>query len=409
MKKFYSLLILPLIAVFCLFGCGTDRTTTEIKAVYSQMVDTYVINSESNWYFEKPANSTEYTKMYVTYDNEYGFNDAVLGKFESSVSDDLGLRYKQLTSVYARTLLMAYNYYTNWNELFFANIDSKNPDADDLTELYDKLVDFRRQLEKFNTSKLNIEREVKLLGINSELVAAKIDAFNNEYNNLISKVLNFVNYFKDLHVKYFYSDTDVVDGSYAKRAYDEAILSLANFIYKDYLQALTKNGTVQLISIDNAISSSYNIFNDKRLLTFVHVETDLSNLDNPNSEKINIHGIELIKDPLISALNDPSNEKNKSAVSAVNQFVVSLNTFNQYFNLYNKVYDKVSMESFNNYRFEINGGFEGSNATVKHENYIETLSPVDAANVNVLIDFEENKVSAFLSSINTLLLLSETF
>ena len=393
MKKFYSLLILPLIAVFCLFGCGTDRTTTEIKAVYSQMVDTYVINSESNWYFEKPANSTEYTKMYVTYDNEYGFNDAVLGKFESSVSDDLGLRYKQLTSVYARTLLMVYNYYTNWNELFFANIDSKNPDADDLTELYDRLVDFRRQLEKFNTSKLNIEREVKLLGINSELVAAKIDAFNNEYNNLISKVLSFVNYFKDLHVKYFYSDTDVVDGSYAKRAYDEAILSLANFIYKDYLQALSKNGTVQLISIDNAISSSYNIFNDYSLLT-----TKISKIQ--STKKV---GLSTLTDSLINALNDPNNANNQSAVSAVNQFVVSLNTFNQYFNLYNKVYGKVSMESFNNYRFKINGGFEGSNATVKHENYIETLSPVDAANVNVLIDFEENKVSAFLNSINTLL------
>ncbi len=393
MKKFYSLLILPLIAVFCLFGCGTDRTTTEIKAVYSQMVDTYVINSESNWYFEKPVNSTEYTKMYVTYDNEYGFNDAVLGKSGSSISEDLELRYTQLTSVYARTLLMAYNYYTNWNELFFANIDSKNPDADDLTELYDKLVDFRRQLEKFNTSKLNIEREVKLLGINSELVAAKIDAFNNAYNNLISKVLNFVNYFKDLHVKYFYSDTDVVDGSYANRAYDEAILSLANFIYKDYLQALSKNGTVQLISIDNAISSSYNIFNDYSLLTtkISQVQTD---------GKV---GLSKLSSTVINALNDPNNANNQRAVSAVNQFVVSLNTFNQYFNLYNKVYDKVSMESFNNYRFEINGGFEGSNATVKHENYIETLSPVDAANVNVLIDFEENKVSAFLNSINTLL------
>lgn len=393
MKKFYSLLILPLIAVFCLFGCGTDRTTTEIKAVYSQMVDTYVINSESNWYFEKPVNSTEYTKMYVTYDNEYGFNDAVLGKFESLVSDDLELRYTQLTSVYARTLLMAYNYYTNWNELFFANIDSKNPDADDLTELYDRLVDFRRQLEKFNTSKLNIEREVKLLGINSELVAAKIDAFNNAYNNLISKVLNFVNYFKDLHVKYFYSDTDVVDGSYAKRAYDEAILSLANFIYKDYLQALSKNGTVQLISIDNAISSKYNIFNDNSLLT-----TKISKIQ--STKKV---GLSTLTDSLINALNDPNNANNQSAVSAVNQFVVSLNTFNQYFNLYNKVYGKVSMESFNNYRFKINGGFGSSVLTEEYENYIETLSPVDAANVNVLIDFEENKVSAFLNSINTLL------
>ena len=393
MKKFYSLLILPLIAVFCLFGCGTDRTTTEIKAVYSQMVDTYVINSENNWYFEKPVNSTEYTKMYVTYDNEYGFNDAVLGKFESLVSDDLELRYTQLTSVYARTLLMAYNYYTNWNELFFANIDSKKPDADDLTELYDRLVDFRRQLEKFNTSKLNIEREVKLLGINSELVAAKIDAFNNAYNNLISKVLNFVNYFKDLHVKYFYSDTDVVDGSYANRAYDEAILSLANFIYKDYLQALSKNGTVQLISIDNAISSSYNIFNDTSFLTtkISQVQTD---------GKV---GLSKLSSTVINALNDPNNANNQGAVSAVNQFVVSLNTFNQYFNLYNKVYDKVSMESFNNYRFEINGGFDGKDATEKHENYIETLSPVDAANVNVLIDFEENKVSAFLNSIYALL------
>lgn len=393
MKKFYSLLILPLIAVFCLFGCGTDRTTTEIKAVYSQMVDTYVINSENNWYFEKPVNSTEYTKMYVTYDNEYGFNDAVLGKFESSVSDDLELRYTQLTSVYARTLLMAYNYYTNWNELFFANIDSKKPDADDLTELYDRLVDFRRQLEKFNTSKLNIEREVKLLGINSELVAAKIDAFNNAYNNLISKVLNFVNYFKDLHVKYFYSDTDVVDGSYANRAYDEAILSLANFIYKDYLQALSKNGTVQLISIDNAISSSYNIFNDYSLLTtkISQVQTD---------GKV---GLSKLSSTVINALNDPNNANNQSAVSAVNQFVVSLNTFNQYFNLYNKVYGKVSMESFNNYRFKINGGFGSSVLTEEYENYIETLSPVDAANVNVLIDFEENKVSAFLNSINTLL------
>ena len=98
-----------------------------------------------------------------------------------------------------------------------------------------------------------------------------------------------------------------------------------------------------------------------------------------------------------------NNANNQSAVSAVNQFVVSLNTFNQYFNLYNKVYGKVSMESFNNYRFKINGGFGSSVLTEEYENYIETLSPVDAANVNVLIDFEENKVSAFLNSINTLL------
>ena len=61
------------------------------------------------------------------------------------------------------------------------------------------------------------------------------------------------------------------------------------------------------------------------------------------------------------------------------------------------------MESFNNYRFKINGGFGSSVLTEEYENYIETLSPVDAANVNVLIDFEENKVSAFLNSINTLL------
>lgn len=406
MKRFYSLLILPLLAVFCLVGCGkTDRTVAEIKTLYTDTVNSYeaVIPAKpyepnnntnySNWYFEGNL-STETgivsnPKMYVIFDNQNGLNSAVKNDFgflssdsQANMNANLKLRYNQLTTVYARTLTMAFNYYSNWSESFYSNIDSKKPNKDDLTNLYEKLKAFQRELASFNTAKKNTEREITLFELDGALIASSIDKLNYNYNKLIQKTIDFVSYFKDLHVKYFYSDVTTIDGAYAKRVYDEGLLELANYIYYDYLNSLTKNATTQIYHLNG---NEFDIFN--------YSGSHLKDIALINPSDNTAKNVKQINSTLINTLNETDHAKYEIAKGYVEQFEISLNTFKQYFKLYKKVYGKVSMEGFNNYRFSTNGGYNNLDA------YMDALNDtVDQANARVLLDFEQNKIYAFLNS-----------
>lgn len=403
MKKLYSLILLPLIAVFMLVGCGeTTRTVKEVQDLYNTMVEKYnekIDENSNNWYFiNKSDNEEALLKMYVTYDNSNKLNDAVragltLDEMKAIIgsdyapSEELATRYEQLTTIYARTLTMAFNYYTNWSETFFDRIDAVDSEEKEITNLYGKLNELKRELESFNTAKLNIEREVQLFGLDSEIVASSLDVFNYNYNALLEKVLNFVNYFRDLHVKYYFSNTSVINSAYAQRVYDDGLLTIANYIYYDYLKALTTNGTTNLVNV-KLKSSQFDIFN--------HGSNNITQFAKVNDNRVK--GVVSINEEIVNSLNIEGESVDKTnATNTVKLVEVALNTFKQYFGIYTKVFDKVNMESFNNYRFKTSGGYDDFDA------YASTLSPVQKANVNIMIDMEENKIYDFMSSLSNLI------
>lgn len=383
-KGYYSLLALPLVATMFLAGCGkTTRNALELKTLHADTVSAYD-NGTTNTYFKKTGSTETEEKDYFVVQYNEGITAYQTGNKETEKDTDLYKRYNQLKSVYGRTMSLAYAYYADFRNVFYENIESKKPNAKELTELYDRLKTFQRELASFNANKLDLERETELFGAGSSIIGASVDKFNYSYTKLIKVTLNFVNYFKDLHVKYFYSEDQTVDKSYALRVYDEGLLSMANYIYKGYLNSLVKNGTAKVLDLLDAKQSVGTLFSQNN--------NDLEKIiitSNDNCVTLNSN--------FLTAL-DEGNENN---VNAVKDYESQLNMFNRYFKLYNKVYDKVDMEKYNTFRFNTDSTYNSTVAD-NEEKYLNSLSVVDAANARVMINFEKDTVTTLLNALKTI-------
>lgn len=384
-KGYYSLLALPLVATMFLAGCGkTTRNALELKTLHAETVSAYD-NGTTNTYFKKTGSTETEEKDYFVVQYNEGITNYQNSTNEEDKSTDLYKRYNQLKSVYGRTMSLAYAYYADFRNVFYENIESKKPDAKELTELYDRLKTFQRELASFNANKLDLERETELFGAGSSIIGASVDKFNYSYTNLIKVTLNFVNYFKDLHVKYFYSEDQTIDKSYALRVYDEGLLSMANYIYKGYLNSLVKNGTAKVLDLLDAHQSVGTLFNPEKnkQLNYIIVTGNNSCVT--------------LKDNFLNSL-DNGDETN---INAVKDYESQLNMFNRYFKLYNKVYDKVDMEKYNTFRFNTDSTYNSSVAN-NEEKYLNSLSVVDSANARVMINFEKETVPTLLNALNTI-------
>lgn len=385
-KGYYSLLALPLVATMFLAGCGkTTRNALELKTLHAETVSAYD-NGTTNTYFKKTGSAETEEKDYFVVQYNEGITNYQNSTNEEDKSTDLYKRYNQLKSVYGRTMSLAYAYYADFRNVFYENIESKKPDAKELTELYDRLKTFQRELASFNANKLDLERETELFGAGSSIIGASVDKFNYSYTNLIKVTLNFVNYFKDLHVKYFYSEDQTIDKSYALRVYDEGLLSMANYIYKGYLNSLVKNGTAKVLDLLDAKQSVGTLFNPEKnkQLNYIIVTGNNSCVT--------------LKENFLNSL-DNGDETN---INAVKDYESQLNMFNRYFKLYNKVYDKVDMEKYNTFRFNTDSTYNSSVADDNEEKYLNSLSVVDSANARVMINFEKETVPTLLNALNTI-------
>ena len=384
-KGYYSLLALPLVATMFLAGCGkTSRNALELKTLHAETVSAYD-NGTTNTYFKKISLTETEEKDYFVVQYNEGITNYQNSTNEEDKSTDLYKRYNQLKSVYGRTMSLAYAYYADFRNVFYENIESKKPDAKELTELYDRLKTFQRELASFNANKLDLERETELFGAGSSIIGASVDKFNYSYTNLIKVTLNFVNYFKDLHVKYFYSEDQTIDKSYALRVYDEGLLSMANYIYKGYLNSLVKNGTAKVLDLLDAKQSVGTLFNPEKnkQLNYIIVTGNNSCVT--------------LKENFLNSL-DNGDETN---INAVKDYESQLNMFNRYFKLYNKVYDKVDMEKYNTFRFNTDSTYKSS-VEDNEEKYLNSLSVVDSANARVMINFEKETVPTLLNALQTI-------
>lgn len=383
-KGYYSLLALPLVATMFLAGCGkTTRNALELKTLHADTVSAYD-NGTDNTYFKKTGSAETEEKDYFVVQYNEGITNYQNSTNEKDKSTDLYKRYNQLKSVYARTMSLAYAYYADFRNVFYENIESKKPNAKELTELYDRLKTFQRELASFNANKLDLERETELFGAGSSIIGASVDKFNYSYTNLIKVTLNFVNYFKDLHVKYFYSEDQTIDKSYALRVYDEGLLSMANYIYKGYLNSLVKNGTAKVLDLLDAKQSVGTLFSQNN--------NDLAKIIMTGN-----YGCVTLNGDFLKAL-DNGNENN---INAVKDYESQLNMFNRYFKLYNKVYNKVDMEKYNTFRFNTDSTYDSSVAD-NEEKYLNSLSVVDSANARVMINFEKETVPTLLNALKTI-------
>ncbi len=381
MKKLLSILIVPLVAILMLCGCGrTMRTVDEVTKLFEQNVNKYNeaniqgSQTNNNWYFK----DNSYV-LRVVYDNEAELNKMVNTVYsnenDASVTN-LQYKFLQLRTVYERELAMIYAYYDYFAKSFYENISAKEIKEEEVTNLYDKVRDMFKQLESFNSSKIDLEREVKLYGIDSNILLASLDKFNYAYNGLVRKSLDMVEYFRDLHYNYFFKDANQYDDAYLNQMYYDSLLCLAEFIYNDYLQPLTQNGVVTLVDVRNSIEDYFNIFKVK--------------LDAENNETNLFNKIVKTTTPVTV-----SKASTGTTEAKIRQFENSLNTFKQYYKLYLKAFAKINVQRFYDLRYQRNGvtieDFADKNGSI--------LDLSEFTNMNVVEDFESTSVENLLKAV----------
>ena len=158
---------------------------------------------------------------------------------------------------------------------------------------------------------------------------------------------------------------------------------MANYIYKGYLNSLVKNGTAKVLDLLDAKQSVGTLFSQ----------------NNNDLKKIIItgnYGCVTLNSDFLNDL-DEGNENN---INAVKDYESQLNMFNRYFKLYNKVYNKVDMEKYNTFRFNTDSTYNSSSIQDNEEQYLNSLSVVDAANARVMINFEKDTVTTLLNALS---------
>ena len=403
MKKILSILVVPLVAVLMLVGCGTTkRNTLDIttliqtnREAYAQ-AQIYGASTYNNWFFEDAEDNSSALMLRVIYDNEVQLNDFVhgLGLTYSDERANLEYKYTQLRTVYDRVIKMTYSYYNTYADSFYASAETKGVSSKELTNLYNKAKTLFKEIEAFNSSKVDLEREVKLYGNSSQILLASLDKFNYAYNGLVRKSLDFVEYFKELHYNYFFKGVNIYDAAYATQMYLDAQVTLAEFIYNDYLKPLTKNSVVSLIDlkVDSGRSGDYiNIFENS---TFTQIVKDVQSPITFNETNKAYNSIALAS---IAKLTNAFTTEGATdaAVAQIRQFETSLNNFKQYYELYLKSFNNINVQKYYDYRYSRNG-VTGT--------YVDSLSKTNAAdlvekaNVTVVQNFEKDKVVLLLNA-----------
>lgn len=391
MKKFLSILIVPLVAVLMLCGCGrTMRTVDEIKTLFEQNSGKYneaKINDNdvnTNWYFKNGDN--KYI-LRVLYENSSKLNEKVnktnLDTGSDATTTLLNYKYMQLRTVYERELAMIFAYYNLYADTFYSLVETKGITSEELTNLYDKIRDMFKQLESFNLSKLDLEREVRLYGESSGILSASVDRFNYAYNQLVEKSLDMVKYFRDLRYKYFVGENKIFDYGYLVQLHYDSLLTLAEFVYSNYLVPLTKNSVTTVADVKNSVTKM-----DNENVSFNIFENEIFN----NIVKIN--GLNGVGDLVYVT-------KTSTAVTEarIRQFETSLKTFKQYYKICQKALNKVNISKFYDFRYQRNG------VTIKDykTDSGDIIDQVEFSNIKIIADFETGNLKEFLQAINSII------
>lgn len=226
MKKIFIVIALIIISVPLFFACGgnPNKTILEVESRYQEMINKY--KNENAYFFGEELQGLGKTIVIK-------YNDAELSNSITNGTgyNDLSLRLTALDDVQANLLKYVFRYYENWNESFFDNLAMYDYEQKELNELFAKMEELDNSLAAFKDKKTSFENEMVALILEGSKETV-VSQFTYEYNKLIEKSIEFIEYFIDMHLKYmFNTTTDISNINSGQRQLDEAYFSLAKFVY----------------------------------------------------------------------------------------------------------------------------------------------------------------------------------
>ncbi len=365
-KKILSLVLLPLVALSCFVGCGKAKSVDDIKGYWEQIKNKHIVEEAGSYKSNIfPAADETGLKNFnnnvvVQYSGQLDelnagkpYVNITVGNMGSTL---LYYRYRAVKELQQRTLDGIFNYYQKWSENFYAGmklVPEKKLDKDDLTDFYKEMEKFDEQLSDFASARNKFEQDVNVLGLQN-INRAVITTYSLAFNDLIDASYSFVNKFKDLHVKYIWSSEETSAGSLERLA-DESTLHLS------YLQYVELSA-----------------FNDSECDLSGYAESKLANPNITQNYLVNL-----------------GKEYNAENSVDVDELKYTVNVFNQKFDKVKNVLGDINLYKL--YRIM----FDYDKSTTK-EDYINSLSQIDKANLQVYTNFMSETVGTYINAVSKL-------
>jgi len=350
MKRLIILIMLPIFSLLFFSGCGNEGNVDDLKKLYNEITGIYIEEGE-NIFFSDDANPNTINISYF-HDVQNEINNPIVKE---------GNKYR--TYYYAQLILNhIFNFYEDHNEDFYLHMSSKEYKEKDIEKVYEKLNNLKEELIDFKSSYMLFNEQTKKEGL-SNVLDIYIKNYTFELNQVIEKSFDFMYEFDKVYTKYCIEDMNAVNEKVLNYKVDKSYLDIAHIVYlenfKTFSIAVEGKGVCDISPIIG-LNSKFNLLDD------------LGNLKNvSNNIIVNL---------------DEKSQYNLSTMELINNFDYYMQIFNQnyhhYINTYNTVYDKEnnSTNKYNSYRFDLMGS--GS-----FESYLNGLSVVDRASVNLLTNF----------------------
>lgn len=360
MKKLIRLLLLPLMAVFCLVGCGSDKTIADVKKLYEEMKTLYVVEEENIFFSNTDC----------PYTISINYSSSVNSAMEnSSPTTDTQKRYVGLK--YQQNILnYIFNYYEKNQEIFYRVLESKDIDKKEISNLYSSLETLKTTLEDFK-AQYELFNENTLEGL-SDVMEFSVINYTYQVNKVIDASFDFIYNFIEMNEKYSVEDISLINATNLSLNIERAYVDIAYVVYMENVKSL--NYSVGSRGVCD-LSSIVNNANDYNLIDNISDTKSLSSYvtSNLSSDETNYNHV----------------------MNLVNNFRYSKDIFNQRINNYKKIYSEQDFYTLNQHRFGLVSG-------VEYSAYLNTLSVSERSNVSFIELFIDNTFTDYIEKLNTI-------
>ena len=374
LKKILSyIFIIPMfmaVALVALSGCEKDRSIDEVQSLYNQMVQSYNVGDSNEMFTDGDFD--------IKYDIDY-MNQSRSQLLSSALSDGLKISYIQINSLYNNVLKLSNAFYENFSDYIYENQDL-NLDSKKVTVLYNRLVNLNKEATLFYEAKSNLEDiAINMDSATSNTFENRLKKFNYSYGNLITKNLEFVSAFEDLFNDVYVADSsilDMQDGTVDKQFYINSLLCkgylrYSQLIYNEIIEPNMRNNACD--------TKSLQFVSANMLSTYNNYITGISNWDNSTMSLFNGDNVDLFDQTTTTSLQ----------VDYAKRLAYSIDMFDKYYVFYSQSIDSLDYQELKDYRLK---SVVENNQEV-YTNYIETLTTVDNANLEIVNDFLGNQAA----------------
>lgn len=358
MKKFLSLLILPLVALMCLVGCGEDKTPKDIQDLYNSMKSAYV-EEDKNIFFADAENP---------YTISIAYNDEVQDQIKNiAPTTDLQKRYVAL-GVQQDILNNIFNFYEKNQEEFYREMSSVDYKKVYINELYDSLDALKESLKTFKEQYSQFMTDVD----SGDIMVFSVLSYTYQLNKVIDSSFEFIYKFIDVYEMYCAGEDNMTAATLSLQI-DRTYVDIANIVYlqnvKTFNYSVGQKGVCDLLPLISSPDNDYNL---------VEYLSDAKSLSPVVTENMNSEATDYA-----ATMNKLKDFKYYSELVAqrINTFRNIMNTIDSY--------------TLNEYRFDLVNG-------VDYDTYIKALSASNRANVQALDGFVNDIFLPYIAKLNSI-------